>query len=118
MTTSATRRREPKHAPAGTQSATPQQASAVSGEACLVGRHQHVRDRLEESETLQQQAQNNTLAQFSASPDLQQEFVSAVIGAMASSEDLSTQILNNTEISQKLLGELVPIIYQGLKTAG
>ena len=33
-----------------------------------------VRDRLEESETLQQQAQNNSLAQFSASPDLQTSF--------------------------------------------
>jgi type I restriction enzyme, R subunit len=31
----------------------------------------HVKDRLEESETLQQQAQNNSLSQFSASPDLQ-----------------------------------------------
>lgn len=75
----------------------------------------HIKDRLEDSETLQQQAQNNTLSQFSASPDLQNEFVSAVIGAMASSEDLSAQILNNPELSQKLLGELVPIIYQGLK---
>lgn len=75
----------------------------------------HIKDRLEESETLQQQAQNNTLAQFSASPDLQNEFVGAVIGAMASSEDLSTQTLNNPELSQKLLGELVPIIYKALQ---
>jgi hypothetical protein len=36
---------------------------------------------------------------------------------IASSEDLSTQILKNPELSQKLLGELVPIIYQGLKAA-
>ena len=77
----------------------------------------HIKDRLEESETLQQQAQNNSLAQFSASPDLQGEFVDAVIGAMASSEDLSTQILNNSEISQKLMGELVPIIYEALKAS-
>jgi type I restriction enzyme R subunit len=42
----------------------------------------HIKDRLEESETLQQQAQNNSLSQFSASPDLQNEFVGAVIGAM------------------------------------
>ena len=33
---------------------------------------------------------------------------------MDSSEDLSTQILNNSEISQKLMGELVPIIYEGV----
>jgi len=74
-------------------------------------------DRLEESETLQRQAQNNSLAQFSASPDLQNEFVGAVIGAMVSSEDLSTQILNTPELSQKLLGELVPIIYQRVEDA-
>jgi type I restriction enzyme R subunit len=74
----------------------------------------HVKDRLEESETLQQQAQNNSLAQFSSSPDLHNEFVAAVIGAMDSSADLSTQILNNPELSQKLLAELVPIIYNGL----
>ena len=75
----------------------------------------HVKDRLEESGTLQQQAQNNTLAQFSASPDLQKEFVGAVIGAMGSHTDLSTQILNNSEISQKLMGELVPIVYKALQ---
>jgi type I restriction enzyme, R subunit len=74
-----------------------------------------VRDRLAESETLQQQAQNNSLAQFSASPDLQNEFVSAVIGAMESHGDLSTQILNNSENSQKLMGELVPLIYKALQ---
>ena len=75
----------------------------------------HIKNRLEESETLQQQAQNNSLAQFSASPDLQNEFVGAVIGAMDASEDLSAQILNNPDLSQKLLDELVPIIYKGLK---
>jgi type I restriction enzyme, R subunit len=75
----------------------------------------HIKDRLEENETLQQQAQNNSLAQFSASPDLQNEFVGAVIGAMESHRDLSTQILNNSEISQKLMGELVPIIYKNCR---
>lgn len=78
----------------------------------------HVKERLEESETLQQQAQHNTLAQFSASPDLHSEFMTAVIGAMASSEDLSTQIINNPDLSQKLLAELIPIIYKGLKDTG
>lgn len=77
----------------------------------------HVKERLEESETLQQQAQHNSLAQFSASPDLHSEFMSAVIGAMASSEDLSAQIINNPDLSQKLLAELVPIIYNGLKAS-
>ena len=34
---------------------------------------------------------------------------------MDTSADLSAQILNNPELSQKLLDELVPIIYKGLK---
>ena len=55
------------------------------------------------------------MPQFSASPDLHDEFVAAVIAAMDSSADLSTQILNNPDLSQKLLDELVPIIYKGLK---
>ena len=78
----------------------------------------HLKDRLEESETLQTQAKNNNLAQFSASPDLQQEFTDAVLGAMDSSADLSTQILNNPDIFQKLLAELIPIVYKDLATTG
>ncbi len=38
----------------------------------------HMKDRLEETETLQQQVNRNTLEQFSASPGLANEFVSAV----------------------------------------
>ena len=72
----------------------------------------HVRDKLEESETLKQQAQANSLSQFSASPDLHNEFVSAIIGAMESSADLSAQILNNPDLAQKLLGELLPGVYR------
>jgi type I restriction enzyme R subunit len=37
---------------------------------------------------------------------------------MESHGDLSTQILNNSELKQKLLGELVPIIYNGLTATG
>jgi type I restriction enzyme R subunit len=44
--------------------------------------------------------------------------VAAVIAAMDSSADLSAQILNNPELSQKLLDELVPLIYRELKAAG
>jgi type I restriction enzyme R subunit len=78
----------------------------------------HVKDRLEESETLQQQAKHNTLAQFSASPDLQQQFAEAVLAAMDSSADLSTQILGNPDIFQKLLAELIPIVYKDLAATG
>ena len=76
----------------------------------------HIKDRLEEDENLKQQATTNTLAQFSASPDLKDLFVAAVIGAMDSSADLSAQILNNPELAQKLLGELLPGIYTHLNS--
>ena len=76
----------------------------------------HLKDRLEESDVLQQPAKANSLAQFSASPDLQNEFRDAVLGAMDSSADLSTQILNNPDIFQKLLAELIPIVYKDLAT--
>ena len=78
----------------------------------------HLKDRTEESETLQQQANSNSLQQFSASPDLQQEFTDAVLGAMDSSADLSTQILGNPDIFQKLLAELILIVYKDLATTG
>ncbi len=35
---------------------------------------------------------------------------------MESHNDLSTQILNNPELPQKQLGELVPLIYHGMKS--
>ncbi|WP_338856415.1 type I restriction endonuclease [Gordonia hongkongensis] len=76
----------------------------------------HIKDRLEEDENLQQQARSNSLAQFSASPDIDDAFVSAVIGAMESSADLSAQILNNKDIGQKLLGELLPTVYRHLNS--
>jgi type I restriction enzyme R subunit len=67
---------------------------------------------------LQQQVKSNTLEQFSASPDLHQEFIGAVLGSMESSADLSTQILNHPDIFQKLLAELIPIICKDLAAAG
>ena len=54
--------------------------------------------------------------ELSASHDLQQEFTDAVLGSMESSADLSTQILNNQDIFQKLLAELSPIIYDEMRT--
>lgn len=75
----------------------------------------HIKDRLEEDGKLQQQAKSNSLAQFSASPDIDIAFNEAVIGSMDSSADLSRQILNNRDLAQKLLGELLPAVYRTLQ---
>ena len=77
----------------------------------------HIKDRLEESETLRTQAQNNSLAQFRASPDIDVAFTDAVIGSMDSSADLSAQILNNQDLARALLGELLPAVYRTLSKA-
>ena len=37
---------------------------------------------------------------------------------MDSSADLAAQILSNPDLSQKLLAELIPIVYKELKAAG
>ncbi len=47
----------------------------------------HIKDRLQENEDFQKQAKHNSLAQFSASPDIDIAFVDAVIGTMDSSSD-------------------------------
>ncbi|WP_338856840.1 type I restriction endonuclease [Gordonia hongkongensis] len=75
----------------------------------------HLRDKLEESENLKMQARNNSQSQFEASPDIDIEFNGAVIEAMDAHADLSTQILNNAVIRDKLVSELVPAIYRRLR---
>ena len=68
-------------------------------------------------ETLKTQAQNNSLAQFRASPDIDVAFTDAVIGSMDSSADLSAQILNNQDLARALRDELLPTIYRALSKA-
>lgn len=52
---------------------------------------------------------------FTSASSADTTFSTLVVSPLATSEDLSTQIINNTDLSQKLLAELVPIIYRGLK---
>ncbi|WP_026919318.1 type I restriction endonuclease subunit R [Gordonia shandongensis] len=77
----------------------------------------HIEKRLLESELLQQQARNNSLEQFSASPDIDMTFISAVIGAMSSSEDLSKQIINKQDLKEELLSAILPRVYRRLLDA-
>jgi hypothetical protein len=73
-----------------------------------------INDRLEESETRQQQAQNDSLAQFSASPDLQNEFVGAVLGAMCGLRDKP----GGPTYSPQRLSDLKPLINNGFEGTG
>lgn len=58
--------------------------------------------KLLESETLVQQAANNTKEQFSNSPDLSSELRNAIMDALAAHNTMSTQALESDRISAGL----------------
>jgi type I restriction enzyme R subunit len=57
-----------------------------------------IKGKLLESETLMQQAANNTKEQFANSPDLRAELMSAIIGALDAHTTMSTQALGSETI--------------------
>ena len=61
-----------------------------------------LKGKLLESETLRQQANNNTKEQFSNSPDLQQAILSAVMDALAAHTVMSSQALDSQRIRDGL----------------
>ncbi len=54
-----------------------------------------IKGKLLESETLKQQATNNTKEQFANSPDLETELMNAIIGALEAHTAMSTQALDS-----------------------
>ena len=59
--------------------------------------------KLLESETLQQQAENNTKEQFWNSPDLRQAFLYAIMDADEAHRTLATITLNSEQVRERLL---------------
>jgi len=57
-----------------------------------------IKGKLLESETLRQQATNNTKEQFANSPDLKAELLSAIMGALDAHNLMSTQALNSPTV--------------------
>ncbi len=60
-----------------------------------------IKGKLLESETLQQQAANNTKEQFANSPDLKTELLNAIMGALDAHTAMSTQALNSTDGAER-----------------
>ena len=54
--------------------------------------------KLLESDTLRQQAANNSKQQFATSPDLNTELVNAIISALDAHTTMSTQALNSPDV--------------------
>ncbi len=61
-----------------------------------------IKGKLLESETLKQQANNNTKEQFANSPDLKSELMSAIIGALEAHTAMSTQALGSETVRSGL----------------
>ena len=57
-----------------------------------------IKGKLLESETLRQQATNNTKEQFANSPDLKSELMNAIIGALEAHTAMSTQALDSETV--------------------
>ena len=59
-----------------------------------------IKGKLLESETLRQQAANNTKEQFANSPDLKTELLNAIMGALDAHTAMSTQALNSDTVQR------------------
>lgn len=59
-----------------------------------------IKGKLLESETLRQQAVNNTKEQFANSPDLKTELLNAIMGALDAHTLMSTQALNSATVQK------------------
>jgi len=59
-----------------------------------------IKGKLLESETLRQQATNNTKEQFANSPDLKSELLNAIMGALDAHTTMSTQALNSETVQR------------------
>ena len=58
--------------------------------------------KLLESNTLRQQAANNSKQQFATSPDLNTELVNAIISALDAHTAMSAQALNSADVQRGL----------------
>ena len=57
-----------------------------------------IKGKLLESETLRQQATNNSKEQFANSPDLKTELMNAIMGALDEHNLMSSQALNSSTV--------------------
>jgi len=71
-----------------------------------------LKGKLLESETLRQQAANNSKEQFANSPDLKAELLNAIMGALDAHTSMSTQALNSPTVQNGIKDILLN--YEGL----
>jgi type I restriction enzyme, R subunit len=81
---------------------------------------QTISSKLQESQTLKQQASNNTKEQFGNSPDLRTEMMNAIINALDAHTTMSSQALGSEAIREGLREILLgpANLYEKLRDAG
>jgi type I restriction enzyme, R subunit len=77
-----------------------------------------IKGKLLESETLRQQAANNTKQQFNGSPDIKSELLNAIIDAQDAHTLMSTQALNSAAVREKIMDILLNTagLYEALRS--
>ena len=78
-----------------------------------------LKGKLLESQTLMQQATNNTKEQFANSPDLKTELMNAIIGALDAHTAMSSQALASETVRNRLKDVLLnhARLYEDLREA-
>jgi type I restriction enzyme R subunit len=91
----------------------------LSDQDRLVYANNVIKGKLLESETLIQQATNNTKEQFANSPDLNSELMNAIIGALDAHTAMSTQALQSEAVRNGLKDVLLnhARLYESLRDA-
>ena len=74
----------------------------------------HVRDKMLEDETLEQQARNNSKDQF-ALGDFRTVMMDKVIEGVESYNSMATQVLNEKKVKEGFANILLELVYQGFK---
>ncbi|WDL99201.1 type I restriction endonuclease subunit R [Alicyclobacillus sp. ALC3] len=92
----------------------------LSDEDKLVYVNHVLKGKLLESDTLVQQAVNNTKEQFANSPDLSNELLNAIMDAFAAHTAMSTQALNSARVQNTLRDILLgpARLYEALRERG
>ena len=77
-----------------------------------------IKGKLLESQTLRQQASNNTKEQFANSPDLKTELLNAIMGALDAHTSMSTQALNSSMVQSGMKNILLNHagLWEGLRS--
>jgi len=86
-------------------------------EADLLNYAYHVRDKMLENETLEQQATNNSKEQF-ALGDFRNVMMDKVIEGLDSYTSMATQVLNEERIREGFANILLELVYKGFQRKG